>query len=182
MYQKNKQLKVLALFLDNPYTRFHLRETARKLKMDPMTVKRALDVLVKEGLVVFEKDFNRSVYQANMTDLTLRHIKIAYNIYLLRKRKTTEFLLEQMPPVTAIILFGSMAKGENDLDSDVDLLVISRNKNRPAEELSRMLGREVNLIVFTPAEWSRQASTNRAFYLDILLDGIPLYGNKPVVE
>jgi predicted nucleotidyltransferase len=86
-----------------------------------------------------------------------------------------------MNTVTSILLFGSYAKGENDSESDVDVLTISLSKNTPVTELSKLLKRDVNLINFTPAQWSQQAKTNKAFYLDVILDGIVLYGTKPVV-
>ncbi len=87
-----------------------------------------------------------------------------------------------MNTVTSIILFGSYAKGENDTESDVDIIVISLSKNTPTVGLAKLLKRDVNLISFTPAQWSQQAKTNRAFYLDVILDGIVLFGTKPVVE
>jgi predicted nucleotidyltransferase len=87
-----------------------------------------------------------------------------------------------MNTVISILLFGSYAKGENDNESDVDILVISLSKNTPIAELAKLLKRDVNLISFTPAQWSRQSKTNKAFYLDVILDGIVLFGTKPVVE
>jgi predicted nucleotidyltransferase len=83
--------------------------------------------------------------------------------------------------LNSILLFGSYAKGENDAESDVDILTVSLSKNTPVTELSKLLKRDVNLINFTPAQWSQQAKTNKAFYLDVILDGIVLYGTKPVV-
>ena len=87
-----------------------------------------------------------------------------------------------MSTITSILLFGSYAKGENDSDSDVDILVISLSKNKPTAKLTRLFKRDINLISFTPAQWSQQVKTNKAFYLDVILDGIALYGTKPVVE
>jgi len=87
-----------------------------------------------------------------------------------------------MNTVTSILLFGSYAKGENDEESDVDILVISLSKTTPTAELTNVLKHDVNLISFTPAQWSQQAKTNKAFYLDIILEGIVLFGTKPVVE
>ena len=86
-----------------------------------------------------------------------------------------------MKTVTSIILFGSFAKGENDENSDVDIVVISLGDDKPTEELAEILGRDVNLLNFTPAEWSEQGEKNRGLYQDVLLDGIALYGSKPVI-
>jgi predicted nucleotidyltransferase len=182
LYQKIKQLGVLKLFLENPHSSYYLRESARLLKMDAMTVKRALDILVADGLLLRVKEKNQILYRGDVENPAFRYLKIAYNLSWLRKKKIVEFLNDHMSNITSIILFGSYAKGENDSESDVDILVISLSKNKPTAELTRLLKRDVNLISFTPGQWSQQSKTNKAFYLDIILDGIVLYGTKPVVE
>ncbi len=83
--------------------------------------------------------------------------------------------------MSSIVLFGSFAKGENDKASDVDILTISLSKSKPTAELAMLLGRDANLVNFTPAQWSNQAKNNKAFYLDVITDGVLLYGTKPVV-
>jgi len=181
LYQKITQLKVLSLFLENPHSSYYLRESARMLNMDPMTVKRALDLLLKDNLLIRTEEKNRILYKANVENPALRHIKISYNLSWLREKNTVDFILKQMKSVSSIVLFGSFAKGENDKESDVDILTISLSKNKPTSKLAKHLGSDVNLVDFTPAQWSNQAKTNKAFYLDVITDGILLYGTKPVV-
>jgi len=182
LYQKITQLNVLRLFLENPHNNYYLRESARLLKMDPMTVKRALDILVADGILLRTKEKNQILYKAHIENPAFRYMKIAYNLSWFQKKGVVEFLNHHISTITSILLFGSYAKGENDSDSDVDIIVISLSKNKPTAELARLLKRDVNLISFTPSQWSQQSKTNRAFYLDIILDGIVLYGTKPVVE
>jgi len=182
LYQKITHLNVLKLFIENPHDNYYLRESARLLKMDPMTVKRALDLLVADGVLLKIKEKNQILYKANIENPSFRHLKIAYNLSWLQKKGVTEFLKSHMNMVTSILLFGSYAKGENNSESDIDILVISLSKNVPVAEITKLLKRDVNLINFTPAQWSQQSKTNRAFYLDVILDGIVLFGTKPVVE
>ena len=182
LYQKIRQLNVLKFFLEHPYTSYYLRESARLLKMDPMTVKRALDVLVADSLLLRTKEKNQILYKANMENPAFRHLKISYNLSWLQKKEVSDFLIHHMNTVSSILLFGSYAKGENDEQSDIDFLVISLSKHSPIAELAKLLKHDVNLLSFTPAEWSQQAKTNKAFYLDVILDGIVLYGTKPVVK
>lgn len=182
LYQKIKQLSVLKLFLDHPHTSYYLRESARLLKMDPMTIKRALTLLVADRIILQTREKNQILYKAHLENPAFRFLKIAYNLSWLQKKEVTEFLTHHMNTVISILLFGSYAKGENDNESDVDILVISLSKNTPIAELAKLLKRDVNLISFTPAQWSRQSKTNKAFYLDVILDGIVLFGTKPVVE
>jgi hypothetical protein len=44
------------------------------------------------------------------------------------------------------------------------------------------LEKETSLIIFTPSQWREQAKKNRAFYLDVVTEGIVLFGTRPVVE
>jgi len=181
LYQKIKQLTILKLFMENPHNSYYLRESARLLKMDPMTVKRALTLFVADGILLKNDEKNQILYKANTDSPAFRHLKISYNLSWLQKKGVPEFLTHHLNTVTSILLFGSYAKGENDAESDVDILTISLAKDIPVVELSKLIKRDVNLINFTPAQWSQQSKTNKAFYLDVILDGIVLYGTKPVV-
>ena len=113
-YQKITQLKVLTLFLENPHSSYYLRESARILDMDPMTVKRSLSLLLRDELLVKTEEKNRILYQANMENPALRHLKISYNLSFLQEKKMVKFIINKMKSVTSIMLFGSFAKGEND--------------------------------------------------------------------
>jgi predicted nucleotidyltransferase len=86
-------------------------------------------------------------------------------------------LLELEP--TSIILYGSFARGENDEKSDIDILVIAEKKDVP--NLQGTLGREVNVSVYSEAEWNNKAKEDKAFYEQVIIYGVPLYGKKPVV-
>ena len=182
LYQKVIQLKVLAHFFNNPNEVFYLRELARLLKISPMTVKRALDVLVGDRLIIREKVKNQILYRANIENQAFRFAKISYNLAWLEKNNIVEDLLDKIPGISSIVLYGSYAKGENDKHSDLDLLLISPKRKIDTREISRKLGVEMNIMSFTSLQWTKQAQGNRAFYLDVITEGIVLFGSRPVVE
>ncbi|UCG68298.1 MAG: nucleotidyltransferase domain-containing protein [Thermoplasmata archaeon] len=182
LYQKVTQLKVLSHFFDNPTEEFYLRELGRLLKISPMTVKRALDDLVDDMLIIKEEKKNQILYRANMESHAFKFAKISYNLAWLEENEVAKYLLEKVPGISSIILYGSYAKGENDRHSDLDLLIICTTKKVDPYKLEKRLGREVNIINFTSSQWTKQAKTNRAFYLDIITEGIVLYGTRPVIE
>ncbi|TAN44050.1 MAG: hypothetical protein EPN22_08360 [Nitrospirae bacterium] len=182
MYQKITHLKVLSLFMDNPYEKHYLREAARRLKISPMTLKRSLDFLVKNKLIAKETSKNQILYSANMQNPAFRHIKISRSLSMFMKKGAVEFIKEKITGVSSIVLYGSYAKGEETKDSDVDIIAITPVKKKISSDISVLLGKDVNLSLFSPAEWSRQAKTNRAFYLDVITEGIVLYGTRPVIE
>lgn len=76
--------------------------------------------------------------------------------------------------VASLELFGSITRGENRLDSDVDLLYVLKPGARLGfrlfdleDELSELLGRPVDLVA--------RRSTNKYLREQILADAQPLY-------
>jgi predicted nucleotidyltransferase len=182
LYQKIIQLNVLQLFIKNPYERYYLREASRILDISPMTVKRALDLLVKERLLIREEFKNQILYKGNMESSAFKHLKVAYNVAWLEEKGIVDYLKENLAGLSSLVLYGSFAKGENDEKSDIDILAISSSGKKRDIKLADMLGSETSLTVLKPAEWKEQAKKNKAFYIDIITEGIVLFGTRPVVE
>lgn len=182
LYQKITQLSVLELFIKNPYERYYLREASRMLDISPMTVKRALDLLVRNRLLVREEFKNQILYKANMNSPAFKHLKAAYNLAWLEEKGIVELLKDKLPGLSSLVLYGSFAKGENDETSDIDLLAIFSSAGKLDMSLSDLLGRETSLVTFAPSEWKEQAEKNKAFYIDVITEGIVLFGTRPVVE
>jgi hypothetical protein len=57
--------KILALYFHNAVEHFHLRKVAREVDEEINAVKRELDILEKEGLLIKEKRANRVIYSLN---------------------------------------------------------------------------------------------------------------------
>ncbi|HHD16040.1 MAG TPA: hypothetical protein ENK47_04965 [Euryarchaeota archaeon] len=182
LYQNIYTLKVLSHFFSDPYTGFYLREIARYLDMSPMTVKRALELLEKDGLIERYNEKNLTLFKLNIKDNSTRYLKISFNLSLLRDSGYIEELLESGERIHSIILYGSYSRGTDGPDSDIDILIISSSK-KAVEYKSRIInGRGLSIIRMTPSKWKEQAKTNRAFYLEIMRDGIPVHGDIPVIE
>ena len=121
-------LKILKFFLENPYDEVYLRELAKKLKISPFAVKTYIDSLVKEDLVKDERKANLRYFKANINNLFFKHLKISFNINLLLKSGVIEFIKNNLANISSIVLFGSMARGDDDKKSDIDILVIGKEK------------------------------------------------------
>src|SRR4030065_2652975 len=102
MYQKITQFKVLSLFMDNPYEKYYLREAARLLKISPMTLKRSLDFLIKNKLILKDTVKNQILYFANAQNPAFRYLKISYNLSWLLYKKLVEFMRKEKPGASAI--------------------------------------------------------------------------------
>jgi predicted nucleotidyltransferase len=177
-------IRMAEFFFENPYQDFYLRELAKKLKISPFATKKYADLLIKESLIKEERKANLRYFRANMNSLFFRQLKIAFSMRALAESGLMEFLKENLQAVSSITLFGSMAKGEDDQDSDVDLLIIGKvGKDRPLDTsgFEDKIGKRITTHVFSWSEWNRQATGNKAFYSDVISHGMPLYGERPIV-
>ena len=182
LYQNIIQMRVLAHFIEYPTEEFYLRELGRILGMSPMTVKRSLDLLLNDGFIIREKRKNQILYQANMVKISFRFLKISHNLAMLEEKHVVDDLLDNVQGISSIVLYGSYARGENDAHSDIDILTISMAKKIDTDLISKNIDMAVNIMNFTSTQWTRQAKDNRPFYLDIITEGIVLYGTRPVIE
>ena len=173
--------KVLVFFIENPYEEVYLREISKKIKISPYTAKKYLDRLVKDKLIVEERKGNLRYFKANLNNLVFRHLKTAYKLYEIEESGLVEFLQRKIPNVSSIVLFGSGSRGEDSKESDIDILVIGKEIPLNLSEFEKKLKKEINLHIFTWSEWNKQAKDNKAFYIEVLKDGITLYGELPVI-
>ncbi len=81
-----------------------------------------------------------------------------------------------------IILFGSYAKGQATVDSDLDLLIIKETalprykRGREVRKYLRGLKIAIDLIVYTEEEIQKWKDVKTAFITTVLEEGKVLYG------
>lgn len=78
-----------------------------------------------------------------------------------------------------IILFGSRARGKEDEESDVDLVVVYKTNKRFLDRLEELylsweIPVAVDILAYTPQEFAEMLR-ERAFLQDIVADGKVLY-------
>ena len=88
-------------------------------------------------------------------------------------------IVSEMRP-ERVILFGSAARGEAGEDSDIDVVVIAQSEasffDRIGQALDLYQGRrEVQALVYTPAEWGKMLAEGRSFALTVSREGRVLY-------
>ena len=74
-------------------------------------------------------------------------------------------LFPTKPLSSKIVLFGSSSRGENTPDSDIDLLIISRNKERVIQQIkSHRNKRNIQSIVYSNLNFIEKKKTDPIFY------------------
>jgi predicted nucleotidyltransferase len=84
------------------------------------------------------------------------------------------------PEVLKIILFGSFARGDYGVRSDLDLLVVLTHSDRPAQErltdfLSHAQTYPTDMLLLTQAELESRLAEDDPFLKRAVSDGIQLY-------
>ena len=179
--QEYKLFEFARFFLENPYQEVYLRGISRKLKISTFAVKKYADDLVKKELLLEERRANLRYLKLNTSNVVVKYLKISLSLQRVRDSGIVEFILDNIRNVSSIVLFGSVAKGEDGEDSDIDLVIIGKSKTLDFVKFEKNMGREINYHVFSWNEWNKQLTENRAFYLDVVTHGISLYGELPVV-
>jgi len=168
-------LDALEYFINNPNDEIHLRGFSRKLNMSLNSIQRFLNLFLREGLIKEQKKANLRYFRANLDSIVFRNIKITYSLKKIQDSNLLNFLKERY---SNVVLFGSIAKGVDDTESDLDMVCIGNKKKYDLYEFEKKLGREINLHVFDLEQWSKTKMNNKAFYQDVISNGINLIGEK----
>jgi len=133
--------KVVRLLSSFPTREFTGREIAGIIGVGHRAVDIALVDLVSLDIVTVRHIGRANVYTANGDSRRFRSLANLFE----EEARTREALLDEIrssiPQVLSCVLFGSVARGEESLDSDVDLLVITDNPNGLTDALESLRSR-----------------------------------------
>lgn len=181
-YRKYADWRVLAHFLLNPGTQFHIKQLSRQLEMSPSSVSSAVKMF-SEGLgyLVMEEKGLAHLFSLNLENPTVAFLKRAFGVELVTSAQPQKRLLKADPAAISITLIGSFADGSFDQRSDVDILVITQGAKEALVPAARLLeaelGRAVSLSVFRLSEWRALAKKGDAFYKRVIENHILLFGS-----
>ena len=160
---------------------FSIRETAKKISVSPSTAKEALDFLLTQSILQKRIVGKNHLFNVNDSFLT-RQIKRLYSLAELNSAKIVEEILKKDSNILSILVYGSVASGIDYEDSDIDMLIISRKPVKiPELKGEALINREITIIAYSHNEWREKAIKDKAFYINVISNCIPLYGEVPIV-
>lgn len=170
LFGKTKK-SVIALLFANPDRNWHLRELARITSTSPTMIGKELDLLTAAGIVCEESDGNRRRVWANPACSIFDELRgIARKTVGLAD--VVKEALWDIPDIEVAFIFGSVARGEERADSDVDVCVIGNASNRAVGEamgkVEKAIGRPVNAIVYKAKELREKLSNESPFVTKML--------------
>lgn len=123
-----KVLSLLAKFSDKE---FYERQVARKINISYGSANRALNELYSAGVVRRRREGKMYFYSVDASNAIVTEFKKLVNLTLI------EPLIENIKNDSVrVVLYGSCARGEDTSKSDLDLLIVSANRERVAEAIS----------------------------------------------
>ncbi|WP_419688803.1 nucleotidyltransferase domain-containing protein [Burkholderia theae] len=164
--------RVLGLLLLRPDQALHVREIARLTGTTPGTLHKELSKLAEAGILSRDRQGNQVVYRAN------RSCPI-YEELASIMRKTSgmgdvlaEALLPCAEQIAVAFVFGSVARGQETADSDVDVMVIGSVGFAAVVgmlyDAQATLGRDINPQVLSADEFRAGVEGHDAFLRDVL--------------
>ena len=163
---------LLVVLFQNPAKQYHLRELIRIINKGQGNVQRELARLVEAKIIVRRRDHGRIYFQANTTCTIFQELRSI----IAKAAGIVPLLKAALQPLGEKILvafvFGSISRGEERPDSDVDLGVIGEASfssvvfTLGATQLE--VGREINPVVFSQAEFHKRAVQKEHFVTALL--------------
>lgn len=181
LFSSRTRVEILKLFLFNTNNSFYQRQISNLTAQSIRGVQREVDKLNGIGLIERSIQGNRIYYKVNKKCPIVEDLK---NIFF-KSVGIAEVLRDNFKEkgIKVAFIYGSYAKGEESLLSDIDLMVLG---DISSKELSSILSkpkkelmREINYVVFSLNEFINKAIQKDHFINSVLEDKkIYIVGNE----
>ena len=160
--------KILQFLTKYSDKEFHEREIVRRIGISSGSANHALNALFKTGAVKRRQEWRMLFYSVDSSAPAVIEFKKLINILLI------EPFVEQIKGVSKrIILFGSCAQGKDNSKSDMDLFIVTGEKNtvsRLIENFHFPQGYEeihIQVIIKTPLELLKAGESEQVFLAEV---------------
>ena len=154
------QERVLAYLLDSGGEELTESDVRAALELPRATAHVALRALVEQGVALERRVGRTALYWVDGTDAFIGSLKVARAI-----RRAQIAILPVREAIDLVVLYGSASKGEDRQGSDVDILVVTEDKDTVLGELARH--QWLQPVVMTSAEHMRLIADGGTFATDV---------------
>jgi len=143
----------------------HLRDLERKAGVSVGSIQQEVKKLERLGLLFKRVDGNRAYFSADPSHPLYEDIRQL----VLKTVGVTDILRSALihEQIDGAFIFGSIAQGTANAQSDIDLFVIGtiglRDLSKILKEPTQLLKREINPHILKPAEWTRRVKESEHF-------------------
>lgn len=163
------QQRVLALIFSHPESSFYTSEIVRKVRSGVGAVERELSKLTSSGLVSVERIGNQKHYRANRAAPIFEDLRGLVEKTVGLAEPIKKSFAPYADTIKGAFVYGSVAKGTDTADSDIDLIVIGDDLNysdlyTAAQKVESTLRRKVHLLILSLEDWVRKTSDSGSVF------------------
>jgi predicted nucleotidyltransferase len=165
-------LKVLDYFFAHPVEEFHEREVIRATDISKGSANRILRKLAELSILERSEKGRMVFYRLRASDAFVKQMKAAENVWALRP-----FVEGLKESARKVILFGSCGEGTDVMESDIDVLILTNDKNVAKDRVSafnQRSRRQISPIILDMDDFSLMRKDDRPLY-DRIDRGIVLW-------
>jgi len=184
-------IKILRTLCKYPTKEFNESELARVSGVGQKTVNRAMPKYVSYGIVSA-----RTIARANVYSLNSGHYIVGQLSSLFQAEDGAKLELKRLlrnafkedKAIASLVMFGSVARGKEEPTSDIDVLVLTKDKEKAKEKLQvveeatmKKFGNVISEYILTPEEFKQKRDTQAIREIVAhgeLIVGKPLGGEK----
>jgi DNA-binding transcriptional ArsR family regulator len=163
---------ILAATLVQSEKAWYVSELARRLGVPSSSLQRELQDLSDAGILKTHRQGRMVYYQANADSPLFSDLRGL----LLKTAGLADVLMDVLKPLASklqiVFVYGSIAGGSEQSDSDIDLMVVGTvspvQLAQPLRDAHELLGRAVNPTVYTPAEFDKKLKAKDHFLTRVL--------------
>lgn len=178
---------VLALMFGQPGEARYTREIVKKIGAGASQVQKELELLTAAGLLLREERANQVYYRANPAAAVFPEL-----VSLVSKSFGIADVLRDLlatfgARIAYACIYGSVARGEQRADSDIDLLIVGSLRLSelalPLQSAEARLGYRVSPLLMDEAEFRRRLASGETFLRRVLVEKtISLVGAPPTMK
>lgn len=163
---------VLATTLMHPERWWFLADLARHIGVPPSSLQREMESLVEVGILLRRQEGRQVYFKPDP------NCPILFELQGIMTKTVglVDVLREALAPfrksIKAALVYGSLARGEELSDSDVDLMIVGAvglaDLSPALHEAEERLAREVNPTLFSPEEFAAKLKQGHHFLTTVL--------------
>lgn len=172
LFTKTQQ-RVLGMLYGQVDRSFYLNEIIRLADMGKGTVRRELEKLCSVGLLTVTKIGNQNHFQANPHNPIFAELKSMVKKTFGVVGVLTNSLQEILPNIDYAFVYGSVAKGTEHDQSDIDLMIVAEDLSYSElmdklQDAENQLLRKINPTVFSNNELLERIDKKQSFITRVL--------------
>lgn len=171
IFKSKTRKELLRLYFSNPENQYYLRELERLLDIPVSMIRKELLRLEENGIFLSAKKGNLVYYYLNKSYPLFDEWK---NIVFktIGIKGMLKGALEETEGIEVAFIYGSFAKNEENLKSDIDLFIVGKlDEDKLAGKLRKLekaLKREINYNLYTRSDLKKKKKQKDSFILDLL--------------